>query len=78
LRQLRQLQSLHNSRTPGTTDTIVSDSCEINPIQLYPESPVSTIGSVFYQNSDNLDIVRVVNCDLAMNNLTTINTPEEI
>src|SRR5277367_2515235 len=64
-----------------TMDTIVSDSIEMDESdsdQLYTESPTSTVGSVFYQDSSNLDFARIVNCDLAINHLTTSNTPEEI
>ena len=75
--ELRRLQPLH---TPGTVDTIVSDSLEIDELdpEQYPESPLSTVTSIFHQDSNSLDLARVVNCDLAINDLTTINTPEEI
>jgi hypothetical protein len=62
-------------------DTVVSDNIEIDelgPEQLYPESPMSNVGSMFLQDSNNLDFARIVNCDLAINSLTTSNTPEEI
>jgi len=82
---LCRLQSLCNLPiTPGTTDTIdtiISDSIkmdESDPEQMYPESPISTVGSVFYQDSSNLDFACIVNCDLAINYLTTNNTSKEI
>ena len=34
--------------------------------------------SVFYQDSNTSDLARIVNCDLAMNDLSTFNTSEEI
>ncbi|CAB5381535.1 unnamed protein product [Rhizophagus irregularis] len=71
--ELHQLQTSNISCTPGTVDTIVSD--ELNFEQLPPKS---TFGSVFCQDSDNLDFARIVNCDMAINGLTTINTPDEI
>src|ERR1700722_19903888 len=45
-------------------DTIVSDNL--------------TVCSVFYQDSNTSDLARIVNCDLAMNDLSTFNTSKEI
>src|ERR1700722_16321368 len=45
-------------------DTIVSDNL--------------TVCSVFYQDSNTSDLARIVNCDLAMNDLSIFNTSEEI
>jgi hypothetical protein len=42
------------------------------------ESPMSAVSSIFYHDSSNLNLTRIINCDLAINNLTTANMPEEI
>jgi hypothetical protein len=80
---------LRESRTLGSIDTIMSDSDEIDELKeelkerLTPdeqqcfESPLS-VGSVFRQESNDLDLARIINCDLAINGLTTFNTPKEI
>ena len=55
-------------------DTIVFDNMTPCPAL----SPASTVCSVFYQDSNTSDLARIVNCDLAMNDLSTFNTSEEI
>ena len=41
------------------------------PEHTYPESSASTPSSTFYRESNNLELAHIINCDLAMNNLTT-------
>jgi hypothetical protein len=92
--QLNQLQKCVStpsyksiSKTPGTMDTIVSESDVIDelsrecttPESSYPETSATTPSSFFCQASkDFSDLARLVNCDLALCNLTTSNTPKEI
>jgi len=66
--------------TAGTTDTIVSDSDEGESLQCstpehsYLESSAST-PCTLYQDTE---LARIINCDLAMNNLTTSDTADKI
>ncbi len=41
------------------------------PEHTYLESSASTPSSTFYRESNNSELVCIINCDLAMNNLTT-------
>ena len=41
------------------------------PEHTYLESSASTPSSTFYCKSNNSELARIINCDLAMNNLTT-------
>ena len=45
---------------------------------LYPKSSLSTPDSFFGQTSKEASFARIVNCDLAMNNLTTLDPPKDI
>jgi hypothetical protein len=85
-------QSIQRStpRTIDTIDTIVSDSYNdmdeslkellqySTPEHLPLESSSSTPCSTLYHNSHDSELARVLNCDLALNNLTTFNTAAEI
>jgi hypothetical protein len=61
-----------------TDNEEIDELLEFTTPQTYPESPTSTVGSVFHQDPNDSDLARVVNCDLSLNNLTTFHTSEDI
>ena len=58
----------HLSSTPGTTNTIGSDS----------EDELDELPKELLQCPNDSDLARILNCDLAINKLTTFDTPQEI
>jgi hypothetical protein len=85
-----RLVSLENPRsaagTIDTIDTIVSDIDEplkgllqySTPENSPLESSTSTPCSTLYHDSQDSELARTLNCDLAINNLTTYNTAADI
>jgi hypothetical protein len=84
-----KLVPLDNTRSAGTidtTDTIISDMDEplkellqySTPEHSSLESSTSTPCSTLYHDSHGSELARELNCDLALNNLTTFDTAAEI
>ncbi|GES82449.1 hypothetical protein GLOIN_2v1840269 [Rhizophagus clarus] len=69
----------------GTADTIISDMDEpLKQLLQYstpkhlPESTTSTLYSTLYHEINDSELARALNCDLALNHLTTLDTPSKI
>ncbi|GES93703.1 hypothetical protein GLOIN_2v1840269 [Rhizophagus clarus] len=69
----------------GTADTIISDMDELLKQLLQysipehlPESTTSTPYSTLYHEINDSKLARALNCDLALNHLTTLDTPSKI
>jgi hypothetical protein len=69
----------------GTADTIISDIDEpLKQLLQYstpehlPESTTSTPHSTLYHEINDSELARALNCDLALNHLTTFDTPSKI
>ncbi|GBC10610.1 hypothetical protein RclHR1_09780002 [Rhizophagus clarus] len=69
----------------GTADTIISDMDEpLKQLLQYstpehlPESTTSTPYSTLYHEINDSELARALNCDLALNHLTTLDTPSKI
>jgi hypothetical protein len=69
----------------GTADTIISDMDEpLKQLLQYstpehlPESTTSTPHSTLYHEINDSELARALNCDLALNHLTTLDTPSKI
>ncbi|CAB5191583.1 unnamed protein product [Rhizophagus irregularis] len=78
-------ENTRSSDTAGTadTDSNVDESLKqllnyLTPEHSPFESSTSTPRSSLYRESNNSELARVINCDLAMNNLTTFDTAENI
>lgn len=85
-----KLVSSKNARsagTVGTTDTVVSDFMDVplkeslqysTPEHSSQESSTSTPSSTLFHESNNSELARVLNCDLAINDLSTFDTVVKI
>ena len=69
----------------GTADTIISDMGEpLKQLLQYatpehlPESTTSTPHSTLYHEINDSELARALNCDLALNHLTTLDTSAKI
>jgi hypothetical protein len=83
-------ESARSAGTVGTTDTVVSDfNVDMDeplkellqystPDHSPPESSTSTPSSTLFHESNNSELARVLNCDLAINDLTTFDTVAKI
>ncbi|CAB5193365.1 unnamed protein product [Rhizophagus irregularis] len=78
-------ENTHSSDTAGTADTDSNVDESLKQLLNYStpehspfESSISTPRSSLYRKSNNSEFARVINCDLAMNNLTTFDTAENI
>ncbi|CAB5130775.1 unnamed protein product [Rhizophagus irregularis] len=78
-------ENTRSSDTAGTanTDSNIDESLKqllnySTPEHAPFESLTSTSHSSLYRESNNSELARVINCDLAMNNLTTFDTAENI
>ncbi|CAB4444993.1 unnamed protein product [Rhizophagus irregularis] len=78
-------ENTRSSDTAGTADTDSNVDKSLKQLLNYStpehssfESSTSTPRSSLYRESNNSELVRVINCDLAMNNLTTFDTAENI
>ncbi|CAB4403359.1 unnamed protein product [Rhizophagus irregularis] len=78
-------ENTRSSDTAGTADTDSNVDESLKQLLNYstPEhspfqSSTSTPRSSLYRESNNSELARVINCDLAMNNLTTFDTAENI
>ncbi|GET04044.1 hypothetical protein GLOIN_2v1781828 [Rhizophagus clarus] len=78
-------ENTRSSDTAGTADTDSNVDESLKQLVNYStperspfESSTSTPRSSLYRESNNSELARVINCDLAMNNLTTFNTAENI
>lgn len=83
-------ENMRSAGTVGTTETIVSDfnvdmdeslkellqysTPEHSPLESSTTSPCSTL----FHESNNSELARVLNCDLAINNLSTSDTAVKI
>ena len=80
-------ENMRSAGTVGTTETIVSDfNVDMDeslkellqyssPVESSAASPCSTL---FYESSNDSELARALNCDLAINNLTTFDTAAKI
>ncbi|EXX63886.1 hypothetical protein GLOIN_2v1814732 [Rhizophagus irregularis DAOM 181602=DAOM 197198] len=78
-------ENTRSSDTAGTADTDSNVDESLKQLLNYSthehflfESSTSTLRSALYRESNNSELARVINCDLAMNNLTTFDTAENI
>ncbi|CAB5193429.1 unnamed protein product [Rhizophagus irregularis] len=78
-------ENTHSSDTAGTADTDSNVDESLKQLLNYSipehspfESLTSTLYSSLYRESNNSELSRVINCDLAMNNFTTFDTAENI
>ncbi|GES82340.1 hypothetical protein GLOIN_2v1781828 [Rhizophagus clarus] len=78
-------ENTRSSDTAGTADTDSNVDESLKQLLNYStperssfESSTSTPRSSLYRESNNSELARVINCDLAMNNLTTFDTAENI
>ncbi|GET03934.1 hypothetical protein GLOIN_2v1840269 [Rhizophagus clarus] len=81
------LVTLENTRpvSVGTADIIISDMDEpLKQLLQYstpehlPKSTTSTPYSTLYHEINDSELARALNCDLALNHLTTLDTPSKI
>jgi hypothetical protein len=79
------LENTRSSDTAGTADTDSNVDESLKQLLNYStpehspfESSTSTPRSSLYRESNNSELARVINCDLAMNNLSTFDTAEKI
>ncbi|POG77155.1 hypothetical protein GLOIN_2v1474079 [Rhizophagus irregularis DAOM 181602=DAOM 197198] len=78
-------ENTRSSDTAGTADTDSNVDESLKQLLNYStperslfESSTSTPRSSLYRESNNSELARVINCDLAMNNLTTFDIAENI
>uniref|UniRef100_U9T3R6 Uncharacterized protein n=1 Tax=Rhizophagus irregularis (strain DAOM 181602 / DAOM 197198 / MUCL 43194) TaxID=747089 RepID=U9T3R6_RHIID len=78
-------ENTRSSDTAGTADTDSNVDESLKQLLNYStpehspfESSTSTPRSSLYRESNNSELARVINCDLAINNLTTFDTAENI
>ena len=69
----------------GTADTIISNMdkplkqlLQYSTPEHLPESTTSTPYSTLYHEINDSELARALNCDLALNHLTTLDTPSKI